>query len=585
MNTMNGMGRDLCKRLTLAAVLTLSVLMVQTTYAEQSTLMKVTLATDNPDADAATFRAQGFDVLEGSVTGVSLDLVLSNAEFESLATLPLKIVQIERGRPLHEMVAMNTAARGSIPNGYFDLAEINQAMANAATDFPAIVQLVNLTQLYGQPKTFENRDMFAVKISDNVTTEENEPDILIVSDHHAREIITPVIALDAIERFTTLYGTDTDVTNAVNSYEIWIAPNWNPDGYNEVITGDNFWRKNRRPVGGNFGIDQNRNYPQGWNSPCGGSTSPASQTYRGTAPASEPETQTMIAWSQGQNFAKVIDYHSFGAEVLYGYDCSSHPFTNYYFGQAVALSVASGYAGDNRPAGAEGEHYQWQLAQQGAWSHLIETALSFQPSYASAKAESTLLWPGILHAIDVPIPLSGVVTDTLTGLSVVAEITLPAVAYAGGESNRSEATYGRYHLFAPAGTYDVVFTASGYLVKTVSVTIVDDVATVVDVSLDSDSPDTDGDGVIDTTDNCTLAANASQTDTDADGFGNACDPDTDNNCVVNFLDVGAFSNAFLSSSAVHDFNEDGVVNFLDYPVLINLFLGAPGPSGIANCDF
>ncbi len=102
--------------------------------------------------------------------------------------------------------------------------------------------------------------------------------------------------------------------------------------------------------------------------------------------------------------------------------------------------------------------------------------------------------------------------------------------------------------------------------------------------LESLSPsDSDGDGVADPVDNCQLVANSSQYDADLDGFGNACDTDTDNNCTVNFIDVSAFANSFLGTSAVHDFDGNGVVNFLDLIVLSNSFLGVPGPSAIGDC--
>ena len=50
--------------------------------------------------------------------------------------------------------------------------------------------------------------------------------------------------------------------------------------------------------------------------------------------------------------------------------------------------------------------------------------------------------------------------------------------------------------------------------------------------------DTDGDGVMDASDNCTLVANPDQIDTDGDGFGNRCDTDLDNDGITNGLDVG-----------------------------------------------
>ena len=542
-------------------------------------LMRVTVAHQDPQAAAAHFSAKGFDVLEGSIASGSFDLIVSDAEFGLLDLATLNIVGIERGRPLNKIVVMDDGTQ-RIPTGYPDLAGVNQRMMTAASDHPAIATLVNLTQAYGQPQTFEGRDLYAVKISDNVTLDEDEPAIQIVSTHHAREIIVPVIALDAIDRLTDGYGTDAQITNAVDNYEIWIAPMWNPDGYNEVVVGDNLWRKNRRVFAGGTGVDQNRNYPQGWNASCGGSTFVPSQTYRGPSPASEAETQTMIEWSQDQRFAKIVDYHSFGEEVLYGYSCSSHPFTSYYESEADALSVASGYFGVIRPAGAEGEHYQWQLAQMGAWAHLVETSTTFQPSFASATAESNRVWPGILHAIERPIPLTGHVTDAFTGAPLDATIVPLGVLYTGGETNASGGPYGRYHYFAPAGVYDIEFSAPGYFPQTINVELFAGVETLLDVQLISTLPDTDGDGAPDTLDNCTLVANPAQLDGDADGYGNLCDADIDNNCVVNFIDLSLMAAGFGGSDPVLDLNGDGVVNFLDFADFPMLFSNPPGPSNV-----
>lgn len=97
--------------------------------------------------------------------------------------------------------------------------------------------------------------------------------------------------------------------------------------------------------------------------------------------------------------------------------------------------------------------------------------------------------------------------------------------------------------------------------------------------------DLDGDGVFNAVDNCTLAANSGQKDTDLDGLGNACDPDFDQNCSVNFLDVVQLANEFLGTSTLHDLNSDGVVNFIDFSILTDYFLAAPGPSGTGSvCD-
>ncbi len=96
------------------------------------------------------------------------------------------------------------------------------------------------------------------------------------------------------------------------------------------------------------------------------------------------------------------------------------------------------------------------------------------------------------------------------------------------------------------------------------------------------APDTDGDNVFDVYDNCTLVANADQRDTDSDGYGNLCDPDFDNNGIVNFLDLSSWTPNFgTSSTGDLDLNGDGVLNFLDFSILTSFFQMPPGPSGIA----
>lgn len=93
-------------------------------------------------------------------------------------------------------------------------------------------------------------------------------------------------------------------------------------------------------------------------------------------------------------------------------------------------------------------------------------------------------------------------------------------------------------------------------------------------------PDSDGDGVTDDVDNCTLVANSAQIDSDADGFGNVCDADLNNDGVVNFIDLGIFRSVFFSNDADADFNGDGVVNFIDLAIIRGQFFQTPGPSGL-----
>ena len=97
------------------------------------------------------------------------------------------------------------------------------------------------------------------------------------------------------------------------------------------------------------------------------------------------------------------------------------------------------------------------------------------------------------------------------------------------------------------------------------------------------TPDTDGDGVVDTQDNCTLVANADQRDTDADNFGNMCDADLNNSGGnVDLTDFSLFRTAFGTAGPDADFDGSGIVDLSDFSIFRNLFGSAAGPSGLVN---
>lgn len=100
--------------------------------------------------------------------------------------------------------------------------------------------------------------------------------------------------------------------------------------------------------------------------------------------------------------------------------------------------------------------------------------------------------------------------------------------------------------------------------------------------------DTDNDGVIDGPDNCLLAANSTQRDSDADGYGNRCDPDFNNNDIVDSNDASLLK-ARIGKSASQapnqDLNDSGSVTAADMAILISMFRKPPGPSvGGGNYD-
>lgn len=97
---------------------------------------------------------------------------------------------------------------------------------------------------------------------------------------------------------------------------------------------------------------------------------------------------------------------------------------------------------------------------------------------------------------------------------------------------------------------------------------------------DGGTTDTDGDGVTDSADNCVLVRNPAQRDTDRDGYGNYCDPDFNNDLVVNAVDVAYLKDRFFTSDRHADLDGNRTVNAADLAILRSMYFGEPGPSGI-----
>jgi hypothetical protein len=205
--------------------------------------------------------------------------------------------------------------------GYHDFAEMNAEIAQAVADHPAILQ----RQVIGT--SHQGREIVALKISDNVAANEDEPEVLFTASQHAREILTVEMALRILRTFTDGYGTDPQVTQTVNSRVIWIVPNVNPDGseYDKTTTGFRMWRKNRQPNAGStaIGTDLNRNWNYNWGC-CGGSSgSTSSETYRGPSAESAPEVRAVVNFVNSrviggrQRITAHIDWHTYGELVLW----------------------------------------------------------------------------------------------------------------------------------------------------------------------------------------------------------------------------------------------------------------------------
>ena len=202
-------------------------------------------------------------------------------------------------------------------SNYHDYAEMIAELNQVVADHPTIAQQADASAPRTRAATCR-----LIKISDNVATDENEPEILFNAHQHAREHLTVEMALYLLNLFTDSYGTDTRITNIVNSREIWIVPTMNPDGGEyDIATGSyRSWRKNRQPNSG-LVLRGHRPQPQ-LGLPVGllrrlVRHAPSSETYRGPSAFSAPETQRLRNFVNSRVIGGVqqikanIDFHTY----------------------------------------------------------------------------------------------------------------------------------------------------------------------------------------------------------------------------------------------------------------------------------
>ena len=249
---------------------------------------------------------------------VEVQVILSGQQVAELA---------ESGTTL-EVQADPSAQRRSLQatEGVFDKYSgedgiLEELMAQAAAH-PEIAEF----RVIGE--THEGQELGAVRVTTNVEKADDgeKPTTVYVGAQHAREWITPEMVRRLLDLYLTSYGTDQRITDIIDDTELWFVPVANPDGYDYSFEpGQRLWRKNLRDNNGDTvittsdGVDLNRNYPTRWGYDNEGSSpNPASNTYRGPSPASEPETQALDGLFADLTPEFLVNYHSAAQLLLHG---------------------------------------------------------------------------------------------------------------------------------------------------------------------------------------------------------------------------------------------------------------------------
>jgi hypothetical protein len=248
----------------------------------------------------------------------------------------------------------NKDLSGSLAD-YHTYDETQALLQSLASTYPALCELQSMGL------SLEGRDIPVLRITTLTPAKAAKPEVLIIGNLHARELMAVEIPLLLAEHLLTNYGSDAEITQLVDTRDIYIAPMMNPDGHVYVENnnaGDwwTWWRKNRKDNGdGSFGVDLNRNFGHTWgHDDLGSSPNTGDWTYRGTAAFSEPETANLEAFVQAHSFSVAFSYHSYGDLLLYpwGYVFDYTVDHELFFTLGQRLTAENGYFPGNPAEGA-----------------------------------------------------------------------------------------------------------------------------------------------------------------------------------------------------------------------------------------
>jgi len=313
--------------------------------------------------------------------------------------------------------ALATAPTADFPAGwegfhtYAELAADSLAVANAHPD---------IVKRFSIGKSYQGRELWAVKISDNVAVDENEPEVYFDGGIHAREHMSVEMTLAIMHWLVDGYGTDATITRLVDSREIWIVFNINPDGSEYDISGGKYhlWRKNRQPTPGStyIGTDLNRNFNYHWGCCAGSSTNPASILYRGPSAFSAPEARAVRDFVNSrvvngrQQIRTMMTFHTSGRLVMwpYGYTTTDVPGDMTVSDHAVAVAMGKAMAASNgyTPEQASdlyisaGTSRDWAYGVHRIFAFTVELTIGDYPDDSTIGPETRRNKAAVLYLID-----------------------------------------------------------------------------------------------------------------------------------------------------------------------------------------
>ncbi len=283
--------------------------------------------------------------------------------------------------------------------------QVRSAMFELQAKYPELVRVEDIGDTWETTQGTAQRDILALRLTSPKAggLSGDKPATVWLGSMHPTELANPELLLRWATRTLEGYGTDANATALLDGREIDIVPIVNADGHVVVEqgyrTGDHGMQSKRKNTHAPSGVDLNRNFDFKWDGP-GSKADPYSSRYRGTHPASEPETQAIQGFLQRVRPSLFIDWHSPGKNVLYPWGWTKEPAPHQRELSAVAgqFGRLSGY--EPKPAveysTSNGTTEDYAYGALGALAFTVETG----PTSRQTQAMFERSWKDVAPVMD-----------------------------------------------------------------------------------------------------------------------------------------------------------------------------------------
>lgn len=427
-----------------------------TSYDTYSIILK-----SSKDLDRIT---QAGAIIDHYHNGNEVHILATESQYYTIINAGINIKKIEnKARQYYLELLEETRDSDNPMRDYHDYNELTEFLVNISNTYPSITNLISIGQ------SVQGRELWVLEISDNPGVNEVEPEFRYIANMHGDETVGREMSVYLIDWLCSNYGVSERATNLINNTSIHIMPSMNPDGF------ELGQRNNANDV------DLNRDFPDQFQDP------------NNNVNGRQPETRSVMQWSEQHNFILSANMHTGALVVNYPFDGPNSGSYSACPDDDIFVDLALTYSENHQDMYTESPFSQgitngaqWYALFGGLqdWSYVWTKAFDVTLEQNEVKWPNQNLLPGLwdenreamisyIERVHGP-SVKGVVIDADSGLPVPCSITVE-----GNENVISnDIEYGDYYRLLTPGTYQITFNSIGYEPQSQTINVNDSAVTL-----------------------------------------------------------------------------------------------------------